>query len=65
MKITVNKMIAMTEPFHYRKFPADVQKFLNQEYTSESTGEKRKLGDLALPHLVRVLNRAIREGGIQ
>lgn len=65
MKITVNKMIAMTECFHYRKFPQDVWDFLEQEYTSESTGQRQKLGDLALPHFVRVMNRAIKEGGIR
>jgi hypothetical protein len=65
MKITVNKMIAMTECFHYRKFPSDVTAFLNQEYTSESTGLKQRLGDMPLPHFVRVLNKAISEGGVQ
>tara|TARA_E500000331_G_C16967291_1_gene587698 strand:- start:330 stop:530 length:201 start_codon:yes stop_codon:yes gene_type:complete len=53
--LTINQLAQMEDVTHNRKMPKDLVSLLNAEYYSESKKVKVRLGDLSLPHFIRVL----------
>lgn len=57
MALTIEQLAAMENVTHSRTIPADVSALLNASYFSESRQEQIRIGDLSLPHFIRVMRK--------
>ena len=55
MGLTIEQLAAMENVTHSRKIPADISALLNASYFSESRQEQIRIGELTLPHFIRVM----------
>ena len=55
--ITMNQLVEMEAATHNCKIPADVQALLASTYFSQSLQEQREMGELSLPHFIRVMKK--------
>jgi len=58
MALTIDQLPAMENVTHPRTIPADISALLNASYYSESRQEQIRIGDLTLPHFIRVMRKA-------
>jgi len=58
MGLTIEQLAAMENVTHSRTIPADISALLNASYFSESRQEQIRIGDLTLPHFIRVMRKA-------
>jgi hypothetical protein len=58
MALTIDQLAAMENVTHPRTIPADISALLNASYYSESRQEQIRIGDLTLPHFIRVMRKA-------
>lgn len=59
--ITVNNLLAMTQPLYSREIPFDIIEFLAKPHHSKSRGSTVAIGDLPLPYFIRVLAQQIKK----
>ena len=58
--LTINQLAQMEAVTHKSKMPKDIAALLTASYFSESRQEQVAIGDLTLPHFIRVMrSRAI------
>ena len=55
----LNQIVGITKILSDRKVPDDVEKFLNNEYYSESKKTFVKYGDMDLFHFIRSRNKTL------
>lgn len=55
--ITMNQLVEMEAATHNRKTPSDVHALLASTYFSQSLQEQREMGELSLPHFIRVMKK--------
>ena len=53
--LTINQLAQMENVTHKRRMPKDLVSLLDAKYFSESKNAWVKIGDLSLPHFIRVL----------
>ena len=56
----LNQIVGITKILSDRKVPEDVEKFLNDEYYSESKKTFVKYGDMDLFHFIRSNNKILK-----
>ena len=56
----LNQIVGITKILSDRKVPEDVEKFLNDEYYSESKKTFVKYGDMDLVHFIRSNNKILK-----
>ena len=59
----LNQIVGITKILSDRKVPEDVEKFLNDEYYSESKKTFLKYGDMDLFHFIRSNNKTLKKVG--
>ena len=57
----LNQIVGITKILSDRKVPEDVEKFLNDEYYSESKKTFVKYGDMDLFHFIRSNNKTLKK----
>ena len=57
----LNQIVSITKILSDRKIPEDVEKFLNDEYYSESKKTFVKYGDMDLFHFIRSNNKTLKK----
>ena len=57
----LNQIVGITKILSDRKVPEDVEKFLNNEYYSESKKTFVKYGDMDLFHFIRSNNKTLKK----
>tara|TARA_B110000261_G_C12848632_1_gene263395 strand:+ start:387 stop:554 length:168 start_codon:yes stop_codon:yes gene_type:complete len=53
----MKQLVEMEAATHNCKIPADVQALLASTYFSQSLQEQREMGELSLPHFIRVMKK--------
>jgi len=53
--LTINQLAQMENVTHKRRMPKDLVSLLDAKYFSKSKNAWVKIGDLSLPHFIRVL----------